>query len=127
MAVVKAVVSSPPRPRAGAVEPLVKLVEAATDAQRRAADGSGFQVEVVQHLLTMQMQHPQLRFAIQQVSMSLMGAQMRRGGCLVRILLDCMLPVLSVCFDPQRQLPAPSSPGVHGFGFPWAQPFTQFC
>ena len=58
----------------------MKLVEAATDAQRRATDGSGFQVEVVQHLLTMQMQHPQLRSAIRQVSTSLLGAQMRREG-----------------------------------------------
>ena len=65
---------SPP-PGAGAVEPLVKLVEAATDGQRRATDGGGFQVEVVQHLLTMQMQHPQLRSAIRQVSASLAGAQ----------------------------------------------------
>ena len=68
----------PHTPGAGAVEPLVKLVEAATDAQRRATDGSGFQVEVVQHLLTMQMQHPQLRSAIRQVSVSLGGAQMRK-------------------------------------------------
>lgn len=68
MAISKAFVTSSPTPGAGAVEPLVKLVEAATDAQRRATDGSGFQVEVVQHLLTMQMQHPQLRSAIRQVS-----------------------------------------------------------
>ncbi len=85
MAISKAFVTSSPTPGAGAVEPLVKLVEAATDAQRRATDGSGFQVEVVQHLLTMQMQHPQLRSAIRQVSVSSMGAQMRRGGWLVHM------------------------------------------
>ena len=80
MAVVKTFVRSSPTPGAGAVEPLVKLVEAATDAQRRATDGSGFQVEVVQHLLTMQMQHPQLRSAIRQVSRKLGGSTDEKRG-----------------------------------------------
>ena len=39
---------------AGVVEPLIKLVEAATDTRRRNVEGSGFQVELVQHLLSMQ-------------------------------------------------------------------------
>ena len=32
-----------------------------------------------------------------------------------------MLPFLSMCFDPQPQLPA-ACPGVQGFSFPWTPP-----
>lgn len=54
--------------RAGVVEPLVKLVEAGPEG-KAGEDSHTFKAEMVQHLLTLQVSHPQLREAIQEVSL----------------------------------------------------------
>jgi hypothetical protein len=51
---------------AGAIEPLVKLLETATEGHPDPAN-TPFKAQVVQHLLTMQVNHPQLRAAIREV------------------------------------------------------------
>ena len=51
---------------AGVVEALVKLVEAGS-GEVKGQDSATFKAEVVQHLLTLQVSHPQLREAIQEV------------------------------------------------------------
>ena len=50
---------------AGAIEPLVKLIEAGGEGMK-GQDSDTFKAEVVQHLLTLQVSHPQLREAIQE-------------------------------------------------------------
>lgn len=55
---------------AGVVEPLVKLVEAGPEG-KAGQDSDSFKAEMVQHLLTLQVSHPQLREAIQEVTSSL--------------------------------------------------------
>lgn len=49
----------------GAIEPLVKLIEAGGEGAK-GQDSDTFKAEVVQHLLTLQVTHPQLREAIQE-------------------------------------------------------------
>ena len=51
----------------GVVEPLVKLVEAGPEG-KAGQDSDTFKAEMVQHLLTLQVSHPQLREAIQEAS-----------------------------------------------------------
>lgn len=51
---------------AGAIEPVVKLVEAGGEGGK-GQDSDVFKAEVVQHLLTLQVSHPALREAIQEV------------------------------------------------------------
>lgn len=51
---------------AGAIEPVVKLIEAGSEGAK-GQDSDVFKAEVVQHLLTLQVSHPQLREAIQEV------------------------------------------------------------
>ena len=58
------------QPAAGAIEPLVKLLEAATEGHPDPAN-TPFKAQVVQHLLTMQVNHPQLRAAIREVHTAL--------------------------------------------------------
>jgi len=50
----------------GAIEAVVKLVEAGSEGVT-GQDSDVFKAEVVQHLLTLQVSHPQLREAIQEV------------------------------------------------------------
>ena len=50
----------------GAIEPVVKLVEAGGEGGK-GQDSDVFKAEVVQHLLTLQVSHPALREAIQEV------------------------------------------------------------
>ena len=49
----------------GAIEPLVKLIEAGGEGFK-GQDSDTFKAEIVQHLLTLQVSHPQLREAIQE-------------------------------------------------------------
>ena len=50
---------------AGAIDPLVKLIEAGGEGFK-GQDSDTFKAEIVQHLLTLQVSHPQLREAIQE-------------------------------------------------------------
>jgi len=55
----------------GAIEAVVKLVEAGSEGVA-GQDSDVFKAEVVQHLLTLQVSHPQLREAIQEVQTCLL-------------------------------------------------------
>ena len=68
----------------GAIEAVVKLVEAGSEGAA-GQGGDVFKAEVVQHLLTLQVSHPQLREAIQEVHICLL-APCCRSALLLRVM-----------------------------------------